>query len=224
MQISALAIDGPAGSGKSTVAQAAAARLRFTYIDTGAMYRALAWKALRLKIDLTDEAALTALAQKTAWQFADNGATLMLDGENVSAAIRAPEVTNHTKFAARAAGVRAHLVALQRQMAAERPAVMEGRDITTVVLPAARWRIFLTAAPEVRARRRQEDWARRGFGGAGGDYDEILRDILARDESDFSIGPLKDALDLAQAGKIILLDTSAMSPAAVIDRVIAIVE
>lgn len=217
--IKALAIDGPAGSGKSTVARAAARELGFLYIDTGAMYRALAWKALRQKADLEDGAAMAALAAVTQWEFSPDGARLFLDGTDVTEAIRSPEVTNSTKFAARVPEVRVHLVKLQRQMAAARPAVMEGRDITTVVLPEAQWRVFLTASPEVRAERRVKDNAARGF---AADYAEILKDIIARDASDNAIGPMADAQRIARAGGgIVLFDTSALPQDEVIRRITA---
>lgn len=217
--LDALAIDGPAGSGKSTVARAAARELGFLYLDTGAMYRALAWKALKLGVNLEDGAALAALAPQTRWEFADDGARLLLDGEDVSAAIRSPEVTANTRFAARVPEVRAHLVALQRQMAAKRPAATEGRDITTVVLPDAKWRLFLTASPEARAERRVKDNAARGF---AADREAILRDILDRDASDDAIGPLAEARRLAMAGEgIALFDTSALTQDAVVAAVVA---
>lgn len=217
--LAALAIDGPAGSGKSTVARAAARELGFLYLDTGAMYRALAWKALQLRLNLEDGAALAALAPQTRWEFSADGARLLLDGEDVTAAIRSPEVTANTKFAARVPEVRAHLVKLQRQMAAARPAAMEGRDITTVVLPDAQWRVFLTASAEVRAERRVKDNAARGF---AADRAAILRDILERDASDDAIGPLAEARRLAMAGEgIALFDTSALTQDAVVAAVVA---
>lgn len=213
-QIIALAIDGPAGSGKSTVARTAAKLLDFVYIDTGAMYRALAWKAVELKINLEDENALGVLAKQTTWVFQQNGERLLLDDRDVSEIIRSPQITNLTKFAARASSVRTHLVALQQQMASEKPSAMEGRDITTVVLPNAKWRFFLTATPEVRAKRRVHDNQQRGF---PADYQEILSEIIARDASDNSIGPMKNAQVIANnGGGIILLDTSNLT----IDEVI----
>ena len=217
--IAALAIDGPAGSGKSTVAKTAARELRFLYIDTGAMYRALAWKALQKGINLEDGAAVAALAPETRWEFSADGARLFLDGADVSAVIRSPEVTNNTKFVARNLDVRTHLVKLQQEMASACPAVMEGRDITTVVLPNAQWRVFLTASPEVRAQRRVKDNTARGF---SADYEEILRDIIARDASDNAIGPMADAQRIAREnGGIEHFDTSNFTREQVIAAIVA---
>jgi cytidylate kinase len=216
--IAALAIDGPAGSGKSTVARAVAAKLNFVYLDTGAMYRALAWKAAVRGTELNDEAALTELARQTQWEFRGADAVLWLDGRDVSKEIRSPEITGITKYVARTPGVREILVARQRQLAAAQPSVMEGRDITTVVLPNAKWRVFLTAAPEIRAERRQRDFLEKGF---TEDYQKILTDIIARDASDNEIGPLKTAREIAERGAgIMLLDTSRLAPEEVIDAVV----
>ncbi len=213
----AVAIDGPAGSGKSTIARAVAQELGFLYIDTGAMYRAVALKALRLGINLEDEQAMAQIAAGAAVSFDETGARVLLDGEDVSDAIRTPEVTGKTRFAARAPGVRQRLVLLQRQMAAAQPSVMEGRDITTVVLPEARWRFFVTATPQERARRRLADYQKSGH---PVEYEQLLRDILERDASDNAVGPMKDALELAQAGAgVVLLDTTGLTPQEVVARI-----
>jgi len=183
------------------------------------MYRALAWKALHIGINLEDGAALAALAPQTRWEFSADGARLLLDGTDVSAVIRSPEVTNSTKFVARNPEVRVHLVKLQHNVAPARPGVMEGRDITTVVLPDAQWRVFLTASPEVRAQRRVKDNARRGF---SADYEEILRDIIARDASDNAIGPMADAQRIAsENGGIVLFDTSDLTQDQVTAAIVA---
>lgn len=206
--IDAVAIDGPAGSGKSTIARLVAQELGFLYIDTGAMYRAVALKAVRAGIDLECGAAMEQVAQGADIRFDESGTRVMLDGEDVSDAIRSPEITGNTKFAARVPGVRERMVQLQQQMARLRPVVMEGRDITTVVLPQARWRFFLTASPEERARRRLADFAARGF---NEDYGRILSEIIARDESDNAVGPMKQAQEIARAGGgIMLVDTTGM--------------
>lgn len=217
----AVAIDGPAGSGKSTIARAVAQELGFLYIDTGAMYRAVALKALRLGVDMEDEAVMAQVAETAEVSFDATGTKVLLDGEDVSAQIRSPEVTGKTRFAARAAGVRRRLVALQRQMAAARPAVMEGRDITTVVLPEAKWRFFVTATPEERARRRLADFEKSGH---AVDPAQLLRDIIERDASDNEVGPMKEALELAKSGAgIVLLDTTGLTPNEVIGRITGIV-
>lgn len=215
----AVAIDGPAGSGKSTIARAVAAQLGFLYIDTGAMYRTVALAAVRRGVPLEDEAAMAQLAQGIGIAFDATGTRVLLDGEDVSAPIRTPEITNITKFAAHAPGVRARLVELQQQMARNRPAVMEGRDITTVVLPGARWKFFVTASPEERARRRMKDFT---AGGHAMDFDKLLQDIIARDASDNAVGPMKQAQEIARAGGgITLLDTTGLTPDEVIARMVA---
>lgn len=212
-----VAIDGPAGSGKSTIAKAAAERLGFLYVDTGAMYRSIALLASRKMINLEDEAAMTELAESVEIDFDESGTKIMVNGEDVSEAIRTPEVTAITKFAARASGVRECLVKKQSAMARERPVVMEGRDITTVVLKDARWKFFVTASPEERANRRLKDFQSKGH---DVDYDTLLKEINARDESDNAVGPMKEAQDIAKSGgEIKLLDTTEMTPSEVIDAI-----
>ncbi len=220
--IEAIGIDGPAGSGKSTIAREVAKKLDFTYIDTGAMYRAVALQACREKVDLEDEKEMIRIASEIDINFDATGTIIYLNSEDVSSLIRSPEITGNTKFAARVTEVRGLLVKRQQQMAAKRRVVMEGRDITTVVLPNAKWRIFLTASPEVRAKRRLNDFAQRGH---TVDYDKLLCEIIARDESDNAVGPMKEAQELARAGKgIYLLDTSELSQQEVIDNIVQYVE
>ena len=220
-QVAAVAIDGPAGSGKSTIAKEVANRLQFVYIDTGAMYRAVALEASRQGVDLEDPAAMSDIAAGVDINFDSSGTCIMLNGEDVSAEIRTPRITAITKYAARVGAVRELLVAKQQQMSEQRPVVMEGRDITTVVLPAARWRIFLTASAEERARRRRDDFISRGH---DVDYDELLQEIIARDKSDNEVGPMKKAQELARSGKgIFLLDTTKLNISEVIDKIVAYV-
>ncbi len=220
--IEAIGIDGPAGSGKSTIAREVAQKLGFTYIDTGAMYRTVALQACRKNIDLEDQNEMTRIASEIDINFDNTGTVIYLNSEDVSAAIRSPEVTGNTKFAARVPAIRSLLVSKQQQMAAKRRVVMEGRDITTVVLPNAKWRIFLTASPEVRARRRLMDFAEKGH---TVEYDKLLNEIIARDESDNAVGPMKEAQELARAGKgIYLLDTSELTQQEVIANIVQYVE
>lgn len=211
----AVAIDGPAGSGKSSVAKRIADARGFLYVDTGAMYRAVALKALRLGVDLEDPAAMAAVADAADISFDVSGTRILLDGRDVSRDIRSPEVAKNVKFAARVPEIRARMVAMQQAMCDARPVVMEGRDITTVVLPRAKWKFFLTASPEARAERRHAEML-----AAGRDVElaDILADINMRDASDYQVGPMKDARDRARAGQgIHYLDTSAMNP----DEVVA---
>jgi cytidylate kinase len=208
--LEAVAIDGPAGSGKSSVARRIAAVRGYLYVDTGAMYRAVALAALRRGVDLESPDAMFALFKDLDIAFDASGERLLLDGEDVSDDIRAPDVARNVKFAARLPAVRAGMTAAQRIMADKRPVVMEGRDIATVVLPGAKWKFFLTARPEVRARRRHAEML---AAGREVPYDTILEDIKRRDESDFQVGPMRQAMDLANNnGGIELVDTSDMTP------------
>ena len=220
--VDAIGIDGPAGSGKSTIAKQVAERLGFTYIDTGAMYRAVALQAKLSGIDLENEEEMTKIASKVDITFDKTGTMISLNDRDVSEEIRTPEITTITKFAARVQAVRKLLVNKQREMSEKRQVVMEGRDITTIVLPNAKWRIFLTASPEIRANRRLQDFEERGH---TVDYNELLKEIIARDESDNSVGPMKEAKELASKGKgIYLLDTSDLTQKEVIDNIVTYVE
>ncbi|MDR1521021.1 MAG: (d)CMP kinase [Planctomycetota bacterium] len=206
----AVAIDGPAGAGKSSVAKRVAARRGFLYVDTGAMYRAVTLAAISRNVDLQDPEALLAVAESVDISFNASGDRLLLDGTDVSAEIRGPEVARKVRFAARAPEIRARLVKMQQDLAGKRPVVMEGRDIATVVLPRARWKFFLTASPEIRASRRHSEML---AAGREIPFAEILADIQRRDASDYQVGPMKEALDLARAGQgIALIDTSEMTP------------
>jgi cytidylate kinase len=151
-----IAIDGPAGAGKSTIARRLAERLRYTYIDTGAMYRSVALWALRQSVSLDDAYRLNQLAVAADFELLSQG-QVMLNGEDVSEAIRTPEVSAAASKIAAVGGVRTALVSKQREIAEQRNVVMEGRDIGTVVFPEARVKIFLDADPEERVRRRAAD-------------------------------------------------------------------
>jgi cytidylate kinase len=220
-QINAIAIDGPAGSGKSTIARAVGEKLGFLYIDTGAMYRAVTLKAKRLGIDLEDEEKMGKVARSCALEFDATGTRIFLDGEEVSEEIRTPRITSITRYAARALPVRAELVRRQQEMAAARPAIMEGRDITTVVLKDAKWRFFLTASAEERAARRFKEM--RGMGHEV-EYSKLLAEIRERDESDNAVGPMQAAQEIARnGGGITLVDTTGLSIQDVIDKIISCV-
>jgi cytidylate kinase len=215
----AVGIDGPAGSGKSSVARRIADARGFLYVDTGAMYRAVALKALRTGVDLEDPEAMARVAASSSIAFDAAGTRVLLDGEDVSLDIRSPEVARNVKFAARVPAIRERLVKLQQAMCEERPVVMEGRDITTVVLPRARWKFFLTASPEARASRRHAEML-----AAGRDVrlEDILADINMRDAADYQVGPMKEARDRALAGEgIRYLDTSAMTPDEVVGAILS---
>jgi len=186
-----IAIDGPAGAGKSTVARLVAVKLGFLYVDTGAMYRALTLKALQTGKDLADETALAHMAANTSLALlVDNGAyRVLLDGCDVSDDIRTEQVSENCHYLASARGVRDVLWNLQRAMRVSQPLVMEGRDIGSVVFPDAELKVFLDASIEERARRRFRQLEQQG---KNPDFSHILRAIATRDAHDHNraIAPL----------------------------------
>lgn len=214
-----IAIDGPAGSGKSTVAREVADRVGYTYIDTGAMYRAVALMAMRRGLDVEDDAEeIGALAGELDFEFraTDAGVQhLFVNGEDVEREIRTPEVGNHSSPVSAIPRVREHLVAAQRAMARRRPVVMEGRDIGTVVFPDALLKVFLTASAQERARRRYTELRQRGEDVS---YREVLAAQKERDERDSNraIAPLRKAEDAVE------VDTDAMTVEDVVHHVMGL--
>ncbi len=215
-----LAIDGPAGAGKSTVSKLAAERLGFALVDTGAIYRCVALLAAERGIDWTADAELGALARSMRIEFelqADLN-RVRLFGRDVTDLIRAPEISRAASAVSARPSVREGLLDLQRRLAREVSggAVLEGRDIGTVVFPEADQKVFLTASPEVRARRRFEELCERG---AAVSFDEVLADQLARDREDETraIAPLKPAPDA------VLVDSTGLPAAAVVERIVDLV-
>ena len=198
MRYYALAIDGPAGAGKSSVAKMLAAKLKYTYIDTGAMYRAITYKALELKIDISNPNEFDFI-DKTIMEFKND--ILYLDGEDVTFKIRSNDVSNNVSVVASHIPVRNKLVFLQQKIALDRNVVMDGRDIGTVVLPNADLKIYMSASVEERARRRFEENVSLGI---DTDYQKLIIEIKRRDKIDSSrsYNPLK------QANDAIFLDTS----------------
>ncbi|OGX24899.1 MAG: cytidylate kinase [Omnitrophica WOR_2 bacterium RIFCSPHIGHO2_01_FULL_48_9] len=197
MRTTVVTIDGPAGAGKSTVAKQLAKRLHFSYLDTGAMYRALTLKALRAKVKLEDESALVALAKKTSIDFKEDprqGLRVLLDGEDVSEAIRQVEVTNQTFYIARAPRVREIMVDWQREIGTKHNVVVEGRDIGTVVFPQATHKFYLDANFEERARRRIKELEEKG---QNVEAEKLKQELKERDTKDMTrtAGPLKKADD-----------------------------
>jgi cytidylate kinase len=211
-----IAIDGPSGAGKGTVARAVATRLQYRHIDTGAMYRAVAWKALHDSVDLTDEAAVAALAARIHLEIGDG--VVRVDGEDVSDAIRTPEIDAAAAAVARQPRVREILNALQREMGRQGSAVIEGRDIGTVVFPDADVKIFLDASPEERARRRAHD-PLHASGRTGAAIAEVATALEARDRSDRT----RAAAPLVRADDAVAIDTTGLSIEGVIDEVMRLV-
>lgn len=191
-----IAIDGPAGAGKSTVAKRLSQVLGYAYLDTGAMYRALTLKALRLKADLSDERALVQIAKETHLDLIQTprGVQVLLDGEDVSEAIRTLDVTNNTFYIARASGVRAIMVEWQRAMGKKRSVVVEGRDVTTVVFPNATYKFYMDADINERSLRRLKELAEKG---SSIEIDKLKKEIEERDSKDKTrtVGALKIADD-----------------------------
>ncbi len=211
-----VAIDGPAGAGKSTVAKLVAKRLGYLYVDTGAMYRAVALKALRLGMDIRDEVVMSHLAQMTDIVLQpqpDGGVRVFLDGEDVSEAIRTPEVSEAASVISAYQGVREALTAKQKLLAERGGVVMEGRDVQTVVAPDAEVKIFLTASLQERAKRR---WLELRERGVDIPYEQVLRDLEERDERDRnrSIAPLRKAPDAVE------IDTTDMTVEQVVDKIV----
>ena len=201
-----IAIDGPAGAGKSTIAKIVAEKLGYTYIDTGAMYRAVTYKALRTGIQLENAEALETMLRATdiRLQPSNEGQLVFLDGEDVSSPIRSNEVTANVSQVAAHANIRAILVAMQQALAAQGAVVMDGRDIATHVLPEAELKIFMSASVEERARRRQIDNEKRGIPST---FKSLVEEIALRDKKDSE----REASPLIQAEDALLLDTTELS-------------
>tara|TARA_R110002167_G_scaffold58595_15_gene165949 strand:+ start:1172 stop:1834 length:663 start_codon:yes stop_codon:yes gene_type:complete len=202
-------IDGPAGSGKSTAAKGLADRLGFEFLDTGAMYRCVAWAVLQKQVDPVDEAAVVDLSRQIQISFSD--AQVLVNDEEVTGLIRTPEVTEVASVVAQYSGVREELVRLQRDAASGTNIVSEGRDQGTVVFPDAFCKFFLVADPEERARRRHEELQSEGKDIT---VDEILQQIYQRDQRDEQrdVAPLKAADDALE------INTSAVTIDEVLDR------
>ena len=202
-----IAIDGPVGSGKSTLARRVAAMLDYIYIDTGAMYRSVALKALRRGVPLEAADQLTALAGETRIDLRAQDGTqqVFLDGEDVTAAIRTPDVAQAASKVAVVPGVRKVLVAEQRRAGDQGGVVMEGRDIGSVVFPDAQLKIFLTASPEIRAERR---WREHQQKGDSIDLARTLEEVRERDRRDRE----RSTSPLVRAQDAVVVDSTAMEP------------
>ena len=212
-----VAIDGPAGAGKSTVAQSVAEQLEFVRVDTGALYRAVGLVALDRGIPLDDGPRIGAMARALRLKFVDgpSGPRLTVDDADVEDDLRTPEVAQAASKVSALPDVREALLEVQRQMGSDGGVVLEGRDIGTVVFPDAEVKVFLTATPEARARRRVLDMEDRGMAAS---YEEILAAIQERDGRDSSRAhaPLKPADDA------VLLDSTELSREEVVSRIVAL--
>ncbi|MBQ7470528.1 MAG: (d)CMP kinase [Pseudobutyrivibrio sp.] len=210
-----VAIDGPAGAGKSTIAKAIAAKMGYVYVDTGAMYRAMALYFLRAGIASSDEAKISSVVDdiSVSIKYEDGAQHVILNGEDVTGLIRTEEVGNMASASSVYAPVRSKLVALQQELAKTTDVIMDGRDIGTVVLPNADVKIFLTASVECRAKRRFDELVAKG---QEADFDKIAKDIEERDyrDSHREISPLKQAEDA------ILVDSSDMTIDEVVNTII----
>lgn len=218
-KLCSVAIDGPAGAGKSTIAKAAAKRFGFIYVDTGAIYRTVGLAARRAGIDPHDPAQVIPMLPSLSIRFdygADGVQQMFLNGENVSAEIRTPEMSMYASAVSAIQAVRDFLMDMQRDMAKTTSVVMDGRDIGTVVLPDAGLKIFLTASVEARAKRRLAELAAKGDTST---YEEVLQDMTVRDRNDSTraAAPLKAAEDA------VLVDTTELGLEESIDRVCALV-
>lgn len=213
-----VAIDGPAGAGKSTIAKSVAAELNYIYVDTGAMYRAIALYLLRNGIEASDSAAISERCKeaKVSIQYVDGKQVVLLNGEDVNPYIRTEEVGNMASASSTNPDVRLQLLDLQRELAANNNVIMDGRDIGTNILPNAQVKIYLTASIQVRAKRRYNELVAKG---QECNLEDIEKDIAERDERDMNreIAPLKQAEDA------VYLDTSDMDIEAVKTAIIDII-
>ncbi len=213
-----IAIDGSVAVGKSTIGSLLAQRLGYTFVDTGVMYRALTWKALRLGIDLEDEDKLSQLAASTKIKCAGKQSLkVFVDGEDISNKVCSSEVEKSVSLVSRVLEVRRAIVKEQRRLAQSGGVVMVGRDIGTVVLPGADLKIFLTASPEARAQRRYLELLDKG---KKADYEAILSEIMRRDEMDSqrAVSPLKPAADAK------IIDTGDLTLGQVVQKILDLVE
>lgn len=216
---SIIAIDGPAGAGKSTIAKSLAQELAYLYIDTGAMYRAVAYQALRSGVALTDAERLAQIAAEVQIDMllADGQNKIFLNGQDVTAEIRLPQVSAAASPVSAVAAVREQMVPKQRELAAKGRVVLDGRDIGTVVLPQADCKIYLTASLDERAERRYKELLLKGL---PADLAEVRRDIEERDYRDTH----REASPLRQAEDAVYLDTTGLSIAQVLQKVRSLAE
>jgi cytidylate kinase len=207
-----IAIDGPAGAGKSTVARRVAEALGYTFVDTGAMYRAVAWAVRDREIDAQNAQDVTRLAERLEIQLTPDGRVLA-DGHDITTEIRSPAISNLTSPLSAIPGVRDRMSTLQKEMGARGGVVMEGRDIGTVVLPHAEVKVFLTASSSSRARRRHEELLGRGIVNSLADLERDIRERDARDAS-------RDTAPMFAAPDAMTINTDTLSAEEVVARIL----
>ena len=214
-----VAIDGPAGAGKSTIAKIVAAKKGFIYVDTGAMYRAMAIHMLRNGIDPTDEETVANTSEKAdiSLEYVEGVQHVFLNGEDVTGSLRTEETGNMASLVSKYTAVRSRLVAIQKDIGTKNSIVMDGRDIGTVVLPDADVKVYLTASSKVRAKRRYDELVAKG---QEADIDKIEEDIIARDHQDMTreVSPLKKADDAVE------IDSSYMTIEEVADKILSLIK
>jgi cytidylate kinase len=210
-----IAIDGPSGAGKGTLARAVADRLGYRHVDTGAMYRAVAWKAQQDNLPLDDDEVVSRLAEQAG--IVQQAGRTEIDGHDVTSEIRTPAIDKAATSVARLPHVRDALVRRFRELGAGGAVVMEGRDIGTVVFPGADLKFYIDASPEERARRRASDPAHTG---GQGSLELVQSDIAARDQSDST----RSVAPLARANDAIYIDTTSMPIEAVVAHVLTLIE
>ncbi|MBN9653094.1 (d)CMP kinase [Halobacillus sp. GSS1] len=218
MNTMTIAIDGPAAAGKSTVAKKVAEKLSFIYVDTGAMYRALTWKALKQGVSLEDEDGLAQLLSQSDLNLiqSDSGQRVILDQQDVSDEIRTAEVTNQVSIVAKHKNVREEMVQRQQELVKDKGVVMDGRDIGTHVLPDAEVKIFMIASVEERAERRHKENLEKGF---SSDLQQLKEEIRKRDEIDSN----REIAPLVKAEDAIEIDTTSMNIDQVVEGILNIV-
>lgn len=214
-----IAIDGPAGAGKSTIAKRIAKKMNLIYVDTGAMYRAMGIHLLRNRIAATDEAAISRECNNAdiTIKYENGEQVVYLNGENVNPILRTEEVGNMASACSVFQDVRTKLVELQQKLASEADVIMDGRDIGTVVLPGANLKVYLTASVEVRAKRRYDELTAKGV---DCDFDKIKAEIAERDHRDMT----RENSPLKQAEDAVLLDSSYLTIDEVVDKIINLCE
>lgn len=213
-----IAIDGPGGAGKSSLAKAVAKKLEIIYVDTGALYRTIGYYMLNHNIDTTDEVAVSKELDnfKLELTYVDGEQVILLDGENVNDAIRTPEMSMAASNVSAIKAVREFLLDTQRDIAKKHSVIMDGRDIGTVILPDAEVKIFLTATPEARAKRRHEELKEKGQNVS---YEQVYAEMVERDNNDTN----RDIAPCIPANDSIMLDNSAMTEKETVEAVIKII-